>query len=70
MCRTREIREGGCGLAIEWNLAVRYHRIMKYESMIPGGTAMAPRNVSTVQERGQVTIPREIRERLGLGRGS
>ena len=47
-----------------------YHGIMKYENMIPMGMAMALRNVSTVQERGQVTIPREIRERLGLTRGS
>lgn len=40
-----------------------------YDSMTPEVTDMALLKLSTVQEKGQVTIPAEIRARLGLKKG-
>lgn len=40
---------------------------MMYGSMTP--TAQAQSKLSVVQEKGQVTIPSEIREKLGLKKG-
>lgn len=43
---------------------------MKYDSMIQGAEDMTTKlKVSRLQERGQVTIPQEIRQKLGLAPG-
>jgi AbrB family looped-hinge helix DNA binding protein len=43
---------------------------MLYESMTTGDNEMGPKaRVSRVQKKGQVTIPQEIRERLGIEEG-
>jgi len=42
---------------------------MKYEVMIAGGTTKPDPKLSVLQERGQVTIPAEIRRKLGLKKG-
>jgi antitoxin PrlF len=42
---------------------------MKYESMTQGVFPMPASKLSVVQEKGQVTIPVEIRRRLGLKKG-
>ncbi len=42
---------------------------MKYESMTQGVFAMPASKLSVVQEKGQVTIPAEIRRKWGLKKG-
>jgi AbrB family looped-hinge helix DNA binding protein len=40
-----------------------------YESMTKGYATMSALRLSVVQEKGQVTIPTEIRKKLGLKKG-
>ena len=42
---------------------------MKHESMTEGELPMPASKLSVVQEKGQVTIPVEIRRKLGLEKG-
>lgn len=42
---------------------------MKYGSMTSGAYLMTESKLSIVQEKGQVTIPAEIRRKLGLKKG-
>ena len=42
---------------------------MMYDSMTWGGSDMTQTRVSLVQEKGQITIPADIRRRLGLKKG-
>jgi len=42
---------------------------MMYDSMIQGELTMSPLRLSLMQEKGQVTIPTELREKYGLKKG-
>jgi AbrB family looped-hinge helix DNA binding protein len=46
-----------------------YHNSIIYESITYGDNSMAAWKLSIVQEKGQVTIPVEIRKKLGLKKG-
>jgi len=56
-------------LFLDKQLLRGYNDSMMYESMTQGVFAMPSSKLSVVQEKGQVTIPAEIRRKLGLKKG-
>jgi antitoxin PrlF len=48
---------------------ITYNELKIYGSMTSGDYHMAALKLSVVQEKGQVTIPSEIRKKLGLKKG-